>query len=705
MANRYWVGGTATWDATAASKWATTSGGAGGAAVPTAADDVFFDAASGANTVTLSTSTVARSINCTGFTGTLSHPASTTIVIGDSSAGAGSVALLFVASMTYTIGNAASSIINFASTSATQQTITSGGKTLGSWTISGLGSSYILTDANTSGTGSTTSVTGGTLDTNGQTCSWGFFTSITTNVRTLTFGSSSITITASSGLAFNLSTSSAQMANLTMTANTAIITLTGAAAGFATAPKNFNGLSVVFTGSGNVQWSSGNTSFASTVANLTRTGTAVRTDGFTIGAQVVVTGAFTVTGNSLINRVVVAAGTSGTTVPVTAGSVALTYVDFIDITAAGAAAPFTGTSLGDGGGNSNITFPAAVTRYAVAAGNWSSTSIWSTSSGGASGASVPLCHDAVFLNGSSGVGTINTDMARLGKDIDCTGYTGTLDFASYTTSVFGSLTLSASMTLTGNINTVFAGRGSNTITSAGKTFNQGLVVTAGNGTYVLQDSLITLSRITVNAGTLTTNNQAVTCNDFVSNSGITRTINLGTSTVSLTSAAAVTIFNMSATALTMNAASATITIVNASVSTRTFGGASTAYGTLNYTVNASVGVLDITGSNTFGTINISDATNAKTLRFTAGTTTTVTTFNVNGASGRRVTISSITAATHTLSKTSGTVSCDYLNLTNSIATGGAAWYAGVNSVNNGGNTGWIFTAPQSGSAGWFAALS
>lgn len=42
MANRYWVGGNANWDATAGTKWATTSGGAGGAAVPTAADDVFW---------------------------------------------------------------------------------------------------------------------------------------------------------------------------------------------------------------------------------------------------------------------------------------------------------------------------------------------------------------------------------------------------------------------------------------------------------------------------------------------------------------------------------------------------------------------------------------------------------------------------------------------------------------------------------------
>ena len=43
MAAKYWVGGTANWDATAGTKWALTSGGAGGQAVPTSADDVFID--------------------------------------------------------------------------------------------------------------------------------------------------------------------------------------------------------------------------------------------------------------------------------------------------------------------------------------------------------------------------------------------------------------------------------------------------------------------------------------------------------------------------------------------------------------------------------------------------------------------------------------------------------------------------------------
>ena len=56
-----------------------------------------------------------------------------------------------------------------------------------------------------------------------------------------------------------------------------------------------------------------------------------------------------------------------------------------------------------------------------------------------------------------------------------------------------------------------------------------------------------------------------------------------------------------------------------------------------------------------------------------------------------MTVASITAATHTLASTLGQ-SCDYLSVTNSLAGGGGAWYAGANSTEGTGNTGWIFTA-------------
>ena len=80
MANRYWVGGTASWDGTAGTKWALTSGGAGGQAVPTSADDVFFSALS-TGTCTIDTgNTGAKSINCTGFTGTITGTAAYFVV-------------------------------------------------------------------------------------------------------------------------------------------------------------------------------------------------------------------------------------------------------------------------------------------------------------------------------------------------------------------------------------------------------------------------------------------------------------------------------------------------------------------------------------------------------------------------------------------------------------------------------------------------
>ena len=73
MANRYWVGGTDNWDGTAGSKWSATSGGTGGASVPTSSDDVFFDANSGNYTITVTGAGTANfnNLNCTGFTGTL----------------------------------------------------------------------------------------------------------------------------------------------------------------------------------------------------------------------------------------------------------------------------------------------------------------------------------------------------------------------------------------------------------------------------------------------------------------------------------------------------------------------------------------------------------------------------------------------------------------------------------------------------------
>ncbi len=84
-------------------------------------------------------------------------------------------------------------------------------------------------------------------------------------------------------------------------------------------------------------------------------------------------------------------------------------------------------------------------------------------------------------------------------------------------------------------------------------------------------------------------------------------------------------------------------------------------------------------------------TGGPTTSIAAATTVNFTNLIVRGTAGKLMTIGSITAATHTLSKAaSGVVDCDYLSVSQSIATGGATFFAGDNSTDGGSNTGWIF---------------
>jgi hypothetical protein len=65
MADRYWVGGSGTWDSSNTTNWSTFSNGPGGASVPTTSDRVFIDGASGTSGDTLS---LAANRSCSSFT-------------------------------------------------------------------------------------------------------------------------------------------------------------------------------------------------------------------------------------------------------------------------------------------------------------------------------------------------------------------------------------------------------------------------------------------------------------------------------------------------------------------------------------------------------------------------------------------------------------------------------------------------------------
>lgn len=694
MANRYWVGGTNTWNSTLTGKWATTSGGASGASVPTAADDVFFDAndgAAGAAVVTLNAASVCRSLNCTGFTGTISHPISTPLFIGDATAGASNIILKFVAGMTYTIGSTTTSKLAFQSTSATTQTVDYGGKTTSS--VDYLSGVCQLVGAHTANVASTVQLAGGTLDTNGQTGSWGFFSANNSTTRSLILGSSSITLTGGSGTHWNIST----ITGLTFNAGTSTITLSyTSTCTFAGGGLTYNNLVINYVmGIGTTY--SGNNTFNNVTINTT-SGTNTNQAAPTLSGNMTVTGLLTVAGLSAIVRPGIVSNTPGTARTITVSSApVLSNTDFMDITFAGAGvgAGVTGTSLGDAGGNSGIIFTSLVTRYWVGGtGNTSDTTHWSASSGGAGGASVPLPHDDWFANASSGGGTITSNMFYVGRNIDFSGFTGTLA-GSTTRNVFGSHTFGSAMTVGGTSPVNLRGRGSHTITSNGKSFPANLTLTNPGGTYSLGDDIAMGAAITLglSIGTLDANNKNVTAGLLSSGNTNTRAIIMGSGTWTLSGVG--NVWNTgTVTGLTLTPNTATIAITDVSASSKTITPANgitmpnvsiTPGGTGAVILQGSTGVYN----------DIVCNGGPKTITFSPSAKTILGQFALKGSAGNLVTLNTSTPGTPaTFTKTAGIVNCDYLSIQDIAATGGAQWFAGPNSTNVSGNSGWIFTAAQ-----------
>ena len=650
-----------------------------GSVQPTAADDVIIPA-SAVITIPTATTVLGRSVTVAA-TGTLAFASTTAVLtIGDGTAGTGNVAFSNAGTITLTgIGT-----INFVSTSATTQTVTSGGQTLPNLTVNGTGNSIQFAD-NITSTGAITH-TLGTLDTNGKTVTATSLVSIGSSTRTLTLGASAITLSAATAINFTST-------GLTMTANTASITAS-LGTSMIGGSVNFNGASLTTTGANPVITNAG------TWNNMTVTGTAVKTCSITFTTTgVTCTGTFTCNGNSAINRVWVISGTVGTPVTITAATVSVSNIDMMDITGAGAGswniAACTGNS-GDCQGNSGITFTTPATQtFTSGTKNWSDNTVWTSR--------VPLPQDDVIVNTTTAT-TLTIDMPRLGKNVNFTSFNKTASVAA-AVSVYGSLTLSNSMTYTVN-NTqavTLRGRSSYTLTGAGLTWstnnNFTFTITAPGGTYTAQDALILTSNTSSTSGLLQITNGTFVDGGYshtvgsvnisgTTTRGLTKTGNWSILTIS-----AATVWTATTTTGLTFSDSGTTTISNASVSSRTWAGGGLTYGTLTYTVAGSTGSLVISGSNYFDTLNFSDATNARTLSLTASVVQTVRVFNVNGTAGKLMSVISATGGTQAQLALVGAVNTnDYLSVQDINSSLPYKFYAGVNSTNVSGNTNVIFTA-------------
>lgn len=617
--------------------------------MPTSADNVFFDANSGAVTVTVTTGN-ARTINCTGFTGALAGSGTLTVY--------GSVTLS--PGMTYTHTGTM--------TISGSGTIISAGKELCNITVSGAGISVTMGDALTTAASRNLDIVQGSFSTANYALSVNNFFANGSNARSISFGSSTVTVRSS---AFQILSGT----NLTFDAGTSLLNIS---TGSLTAPNGTIFYNVSFTGVNSGSSIAGGLVFN----NLTKAG---RTSGginaLTINANQTINGTLTLSaGTNATMRTFVRSDTIGTSRTLTCAAVAsLTDIDFRDITIAGAAAPVSGTRLGDCKGNSGITFGAPKTVYwgSASGGNWGSISdTWALANGGATSYdNFPLAQDtAVFANYPNTGQTITVNAAYNIGTIDMsarTSNTMTLSCAQSPT-IYGNWINGTGTTLTGTGVMAFAGRGSQTITSAGKTFTQSFTISAFGGSVTLLDAFVSnrsaTSAFLVITGTFDANGYAFTLSGassrFDCSGGSARTIALGSG--AWTIAGSATAWNASnATNLTVTG---TGTISLTSASAKTFeGGSIQTYPTIN---QGGTGTLTISGSNKFAGIT---NTAIGSVQFQGGTTNEFGAFNLNGVSGNLLQVGST-------------------NTTQAILKKPGAWNVGANSTDAGNNTGLTFSA-------------
>lgn len=224
MASRYVVPAGGNWNSTAT--WSASDGGAGGASVPSASDDVFLTSLSG-NLVVNTTATCAT-FDCAGYTGTLSG--GSTLTIAGSSGGV----FRLSAGMAYT----RSASTSFTGTGGTIL-VTSAGKTLGTVTINGAGLTVQLQDDFAS---SVFTLTAGTFDANDHDVTIVSFSSSNSTARGLLMGNGTWTITAAGTTTiWNTGTTT----NLTFDKEGAALVVEAAAAGsytFSFGSLSFNDL-------------------------------------------------------------------------------------------------------------------------------------------------------------------------------------------------------------------------------------------------------------------------------------------------------------------------------------------------------------------------------------------------------------------------------------------------------------------------------
>ena len=292
-------------------------------------------------------------------------------------------------------------------------------------------------------------------------------------------------------------------------------------------------------------------------------------------------------------------------------------------------------------------------RYWVAGGTgaYNSTTNWSATSGGVSGASFPSVSDNVFFNGSSGAGTATINVASSCANLNLTGFLGTLSFTN-NLSTTGTVDFgTGGYTVIGVSALRF--QTATTITSNGSSWS-GNIIFAANGTFTLADNFTITGNLIFQSGF------GPTINGNTLNIGGNLTNNTGLTT------SGTTVFNFDGTGTWSHSNIGTFSnnfIVNTSGTLTISGAVYKSGGTFTYTA----GTVVTTGS----TLNIGAATTFDTagmswndIAITAGTQTLNSLFSADGT--MTLSISTIFAGTAGFSV--GTLNASVAGLTHQLVS-------------------------------------
>lgn len=717
-ADRYWVGGTDDWNATAGTKWATTSGGAGGEAVPTSSDDVYFDAASGTVTVTITgaTATCANLI-AVGFTGTLTGTSSMTV--------SGTVFTLDAGMAGYT----RTGTTTFNSTSGTTLITTAGFTLDHSVTFNGAGGTFRLEDNMSVATTRTTTLTAGTFNANGFDFSTGRFSSSGSGVRSTVLGSGQWTVIDNNATVWNTGTvtnltidrTGANPINFNYSGSTGTRTITAGQTGGEAFTFDFNitaGTDIVsmtnarnvdftgFSGSlaastrsiyGNLTLSSGmtvtsgsnNTTFSGTTgtSTITTNGTAMPisfvfnhpgktyqlADNLTSADTRILTltqGTLDLNEKTVSVGIFSSSGSNARVLDITNATINLTN-------ASGA------TTVWDTTDQTNLTITGASTGVVNLTGANSSTrTIIMDNNPVVDGPSITI---------SGGSGMISLTNVICHNYTQTSGYTGAMGTGAIT--IKGSFTLHANNddpNPSSNLISLAATTTGHTINTGGLTVDRPITMNGvGGGWTLASDITLGSSRtLTMGAGTFDAATFNINGYGFASSNSLTRVIDMGSGTHTLSGTTNAWNFQGATEgSITFDSGTSTIVLTNANAEFQG-GGIGLVYNDVDFTATGA-GTRVLQGISTFNEVSFASPTAAYTVNMGTGAAHTITTLNLSGVSGSIITVGSSAPGTrYTLTKSGGgAFSSDYVKITDAISNPIHSFKAGSHSSSGGNNSG------------------